>query len=169
MVFIWDKYRRKTVQDCNCPNYSSPILESCSPMQLWSFWVSFLSWAPGPPSCKERPDGWTAPLRACRSKVFWARIIYILLRGVWGCEEAVTHTDFLGSMLVTLARYINLWAQQKQCLTVVKSMNSGARFPGFASHLLHFLACDLGEIIQFHWVSVSPSVKWSVIMSMSTW
>lgn len=56
----------------------------------------------------------------------------------------------LGSMLVTLASEINLWAQQKQCLTVVKSMDSGARFPGLASQLLPFLACDFGQIIQFH-------------------
>lgn len=56
----------------------------------------------------------------------------------------------LGSMLVTLASEINLWAKEKQCLTVVKRIDSGARVPGLASQLLPFLAGDFGKIIQFH-------------------
>lgn len=59
---------------------------------------------------------------------------------------------------MTLASEINLWAQQKQCLTVVKSIDPRARFSGLASR--SFLSLLVQEQIQFHQVSVSPSVRW---------
>lgn len=81
----------------------NPVL---SQMCLWSFWVSFLSWAPrpGPWQWRERPGSWQ-PLPWYATARSWGQELPTFFSG--GVVQAVKKLPpklTLGSMLVSLAR-----------------------------------------------------------------